>query len=84
MSIPPMPASSRLDELLVAGDVDDPERVAARQVEPREPELDRDAALLLLAETVGVDAGQRLDELGLAVVDVTRGAEDDVLGGLGH
>ncbi len=35
-----------------------------------EAEVDGEAALLLLAQAVGVDAGQRLDERGLAVVDV--------------
>ena len=39
-------------------------------VEPREPELDRDAALALLRQAVGVDAGERLDQRGLAVIDV--------------
>ena len=73
-----------LDEALVAGDVDDTERHPARKVEPREPELDRYPAFLLLAEPVGVDARQRLDELGLSMIDVTCGAEDDVFGRFGH
>ena len=64
-------------ELLVARDVDDAHRAAARQLEAREAELDGDAALLLLGQAVGVGAGQRLDQRGLAVIDVTGGAEDE-------
>ena len=48
-----------------------PSRVPLGEVERREAELDRDAARLLLRQPVGVDAGQRADERGLAVVDVT-------------
>ena len=51
------------------------ERAARRQLEPREAELDRDPALALLGQAVGVDAGERLDQRGLAVVDVTGGPE---------
>ena len=46
-----------------------------RQRELREAELDRDAALALLGQPVGVHAGERLDQRGLAVVDVPGGAE---------
>ena len=48
---------------------------ARRKLERREAELDRDAALALLGQAVGVDAGQRLDQHRLAVVDVAGGAE---------
>ena len=69
----------RADEPLVAGDVDDAGHGAVGQGEVREPELDGDAAPLLLAQPVGVDAGERLDERGLAVIDVAGGADDDAL-----
>jgi hypothetical protein len=46
-----------------------------------ETDVDGDAALLLLLEPVGVDAGQRLDEARLAVVDVAGGTDDDVAHG---
>ena len=39
-------------------------------------EIDGDAAPLLLSQTVGVDAGQRLHQRRLAVIDVTGGADD--------
>ena len=67
-----------LDEALVAGHVDDPDGQAAGLLEEREAQVDGDAARLLLRQPVGVDAGQRLDERGLAVIDVPRGADDDV------
>ena len=41
-----------------------------------EAEVDRHAARLLLGQPVGVDAGQRPDQAGLAVVDVARGGDD--------
>ena len=64
------------DEALVPGHVDDGEPPPVRQLERRVAEVDRDAALLLLGQPVGVLARQRPDEPGLAVVDVARGAED--------
>ena len=48
--------------------------VGQRQV--REAELDGDAALLLLLQAIGVDAGERAHQRRLAVVDVTGGADD--------
>src|SRR5690606_38021981 len=43
-----------------------------------EAEIDGDAAAPLLGKAVGVDAGERSNERGLAVVDVTGRAEDEV------
>ncbi len=62
-------------ESLVAGHVHDAQREIADH-ERREAQLDRDPAALLLGEAVGVDAGERLHERGLAVIDVAGGAED--------
>ena len=62
-------------EALVAGDIDDGELRSVRQLERRVAEVDRDAALPLLAEPVRVLAGERLDERRLAVVDVSGGAD---------
>ncbi len=42
-----------------------------------EADVDRDAAPLLFLPAIAVDAGQGLDEPGLAVVDVAGGADDD-------
>src|SRR6266849_9273296 len=44
--------------------------------EIREPEVDRNAALLLFLETVGILTGERLDQRGLAMVDMTGGADN--------
>ena len=65
----------RADEALVARDVDDREARPVGQLERRVAEVDRDPALVLLGQPVGVLAGQRLDERRLAVVDVTCGAD---------
>ena len=65
------------DEALVAGHVDDARALAAQRVEVREAEVDRDAALLLLLETVRVLSRECPHERGLPVVDVARGADDD-------
>ncbi len=42
-----------------------------------EAEVDGDPALLLLVPAIAVDAGERLDQARLAVVDVAGGADDD-------
>ena len=67
------------DEPLVPGHVHDAEAVIA-QVEGREADVDGDSAGFLFRQPVGVDAGERLDERRLAVVDVAGGAEDQVAG----
>ena len=72
------------DEALVAGDVDDAGAGAVGQREVGEAEIDRNPALLFLLEAVGVLPGERLDQRGLAVIDVTGGADDGVGGGRGH
>src|SRR5439155_1443039 len=65
-------------ESLVAGDVDDARGRTPRQRELGEAEIDRDAALLLLFQPVGVGARQRFDERGLAVIDVSGGTDDEM------
>ena len=44
----------------------------------REAEIDRDAARFFLGQPVGVDSGERLDQRGLAVINVTGGREDEM------
>ena len=44
----------------------------------REAELDGDAAFLLFLQAIGIDAGERVHERALAVIDVAGGADDDV------
>src|SRR5207302_10958805 len=74
------PGEHVLHEALVAGDVHDLDREPAGLLEEREAEVDRDATRLLLRQAVGVDAGQRLDQRGLAVVDVAGRPDHDVAG----
>ncbi len=69
------PGDHRAHEALVAGHVDDGQAPPARERELRVAEGDRDAARLLLGQAVGVDARERGDQRGLAVVDVARRAE---------
>ena len=52
-----------------------PTAAARRQLERRVAELDRDPARLLLRQPVGVHAGERAHEHGLAVIDVAGCAE---------
>ena len=63
------------DEALVPGNVDQREAAAVGEVERRVAEVDRDSALALLGQPVGVLPGQRPDEPRLAVVDVSGGAD---------
>ena len=66
-----------LDETLVTGHVHDAQPAAAGEGQLGEAQLDADAPLLLLLEPVGVAAGEGLDERGLAVVDVSGGAQGE-------
>ena len=72
--MPVAPGDHRPHEALVPGDVDHRQPPPVGEVEPRVAERDRDSPRLLLRQPVGVDAGQGLDETGLAVVDVAGGA----------
>jgi hypothetical protein len=62
----------------VARHVHDLHRETPGLFEEGEAQVDGDAARFLLGQPVGVRPGQRLDERGLAVVDVARGADDDM------
>ena len=65
-----------VDELFVPRHVDEAEHAAAGQRRVGVAEVDRDAARLLFLEAIGIDARQRLDERGLAMVDVTGGTDN--------
>jgi hypothetical protein len=62
----------RVHEPLVARHVDHRQPAAAREIEPRIAERDRDPARTLLGQPVGVHARQPAHERRLAVVDVPR------------
>ena len=70
-----------LDEALVARHVHEAQAQRGRQLQVGETQVDGDAAAFLFLQAVRVDAGERLDEGGLAVIDVAGGADDDVLHG---
>ncbi len=63
------------DELLVPRHVHEPEHRSLRQALVGEAEIDAQPPRLLLGQTVGVDARQRLHELRLAVIDVSGGGD---------
>ena len=65
------------DEPLVARHVDHRQAVIA-DLQRREAQVDRDPALLLGRQAVGVDAGQGPHQRRLAVVDVAGGADHEV------
>ena len=65
----------RAHEALVPWNVDEREPAAVRKLERRVAEVDRDAAPALLWQAVGVLAGERAHQPGLAVVDVAGGAD---------
>src|SRR5262249_32573178 len=66
-----------LDEALVAGDIDDAETVVA-EVQAGKTDVDRDAAGLFFGQAVAIDAGERFDQAGFAVIDVAGSAEDQI------
>ena len=57
---PVRPGEHVADEALVAGDVDERQRRAVGQEAVREAQVDRDPALPLLLEAIGIGPGQRL------------------------
>ena len=67
-------------EALVARHVDETQLPAVTQVAVGVAEIDGDAARLFFLEAIGIDAGQRFDQRGLAVIDVARGADDHASG----
>ena len=81
---PGRPRDHRPDEALVARDVDERQPPPGGQGQRRVAERDGDAALALLREPVGVDAGERADQSGLAVIDVSGGAQRERGGGGGR
>jgi hypothetical protein len=65
-----------VDELLVAGHIDEADDRLLIRLHIGEAEIDGDPACLLLLEAVGIDAGQCPHQRGLAVIDVPGGAND--------
>jgi hypothetical protein len=68
------------NEALVARNVDEGDAHSV-PLRVREAQVDGDAAPLLLGQAIGVDPGERLHERGLAVIDVTRRADEEAIHG---
>src|SRR2546430_1518940 len=66
-------------EVLVAGDVQHARHDLVVQREVREAQVNGDPAALLFGKPVGVRPRERLDQGGLAMVNVARGADDHML-----
>ncbi len=65
----------RANESFVAGDVNHADGAHPFELERRKAKVDGDAAALFFRESIGVDAGERLHQRRLAVIDVAGGAE---------
>ena len=65
------PGEHRMDEALVPGNIDKAKRIGVGITK-----VDGDAAPLFLGQTIGVHTGQRFDQRGFSVIDVTGRADD--------
>ena len=63
-------------QLLVARHVDEADDLPIRARPVGEAEIEGDAARLLFRQAIGIDAGQRAHQRGLAVIDVAGGPDD--------
>ena len=73
------PARARqhgVDQPFMPRHVDEAGDGPAAQIGIGEAEIERDAASLLRGQPIGIDAGQRFDQRGLAVIDVAGGPDD--------
>ena len=68
----------RVDEPLMPRHIDDADAHAVRQVEVGEAEFDGESTLFFFFKAVRFDAGERLDQLRFAMVDMPGGAEDNM------
>ena len=64
-------------EFFVAGNVDESD-FHSGQIEEREAEVDGDTAAPFFGEAIGMRAGERFHERGFSVVDMARGADNDM------
>ena len=65
-----------VNEALVTGHVDEAQLPSVAEIAVGVAQVDGDAACLLLLEAIGIDAGQRLHQRGLAMVDMASGPDD--------
>ena len=67
-----------LNESFVARNVDEADGRIRIENKIGKSDIDCDSAVLLFLQAVGVDAGERLDERGLAVIDMSSRSYDNV------
>ena len=81
--MPPTPASMLRTKRSWPGTSTKPMRmvlaVGGGEFEVSKTDIDRNAAPLFFFEAVGINAGQRFDERGFSVIDMSGGADDDGL-----
>ena len=69
-------------KIFVAGNIDNPNMkfftVGCVEIQFSESEIDRDATRFLFRQTVGIGAGERLDERALAVINMTSSGKDEM------
>ena len=75
-SMPVAPASMLCTNFSCPGTSTKPSTDAVRRRQIGKAEIDRDAARFLLLQAIGIDAGQRAHQRGLAVIDMAGGADD--------
>ena len=73
------PGHHVLNEFFVAGNVDDPDQLIARQPQGGKAQVNGDAAALFLLQPIGIGSGQRLDKTRLAVIDMTGCAQNKLI-----
>ncbi len=67
------------NESLVAGNIDEAEAETRGELQVSETQIDGNAPALFFFQAIRVDSGQRLNQSGLAVIDMSSRADDDVL-----
>jgi hypothetical protein len=73
---PPYPGEHILDEVAMTGNIHDTHFLAIRQRKPGEAKVNRHLALALFFQPVGVNAGERFDQRGFAVINMAGGANN--------
>ena len=65
-------------ELLVSRHINDPQLLPIGELEVSKTKLDGDASLLFLLETVGINAGESLNQSGLPMIYMPSRTQDDL------
>ncbi len=68
-----------INEAFMPRNVDNPDTVAARKIKIREPQVYRNPSPLFFLPAVRIPSRQRLDQRRLAVIDMSRSTNNDIL-----